>query len=181
VTILSRIREISRSVLFQRDVSNVDGAQLSKVALGKYIILLASVLHLVWAGLLLFAAGAENSTPVAIISRLCGGPERAAAVLAVVSIAALAFLYTKRTKSNATVSALLVPQQLLLFLSAGAGLWSAIRESYADGVIRDWAFILSDQLPVILLSILYTVVVLEAASEPNRALPERPGRAQEAD
>jgi hypothetical protein len=181
VSLRRTLRGFLRGILFQRGVSNVDGAQLSKVALGKYIILLASVLHLVWAGLLVFAQGAGNSTPVAIITKLSGGRERAAVILVGVSVAALTFLYTKRTKSNATVSALLVPQQLLLFLSAGAGLWATIRESYADGVIRDWAFILTDQLPVILLAVLYTVVVLEAASEPNRALPERPERGQAPD
>lgn len=150
------------------------GAQLSKVALGKYIVLFASVLHLGWAGILAFADGASGSTPVSAIEAVAGGEARAAFVLFVVAAMAMVFPFIKRpTASPYTLPLLLLPQQTLLLLSAGAGLWAAIKEEYADGVLRGWEFILADQLGMILLAVMYTVVVIEAAFEPYRIiLPE---------
>lgn len=142
------------------------GAQLSKVALGKYIVLFASVLHIGWAALLMGRAETVGSTPIAVLSEVFGGRWRSAVVLLIVAGLALVFPFLKRGASNATLALLLLPQQVALFMSAGAGLWAAMKEQYADGVTRGWAFILSDQLPVILLSIMYTVVVIEAAFEP---------------
>jgi hypothetical protein len=139
-------------------------ARLNQVSLGKYIVLFASLLHLAWAVLLLVSPTAGYSTPVAIITRVCGGPYRSAFVLATVAGVAMVFPFIRYRLTNRMMAALLIPQQLLLFMSAGAGLWAAVRETYADGVVRGWPFILSDQLPVILLALLYTVAVLEASA-----------------
>jgi hypothetical protein len=142
------------------------GARLSKIALGKYIVMFASLLHLVWAGLLLFDKSAGNSTPVAILTKVCGGPYRTAFVLVVVAVAAMIFPFIRYRISTSAMSLMLIPQQTLLLMSAGAGVYAAVVRHYADGVIRPWPFILSDQLPVILLAVLYTVAVLESAFEP---------------
>lgn len=138
--------------------------RVSKVALGKYIVLLASLLHLAWAVLLLWSPTAGRSTPVAIIVRICGGQYRTAFVLATFAIVAMVFPFIRYRITNRMMAGLLIPQQILLFFSAGAGVLATVRETYADGVVRGWPFILSDQLPVILTALLYTVAVLEAAS-----------------
>lgn len=105
--------------------------RLSKTALGKYIILQASVLHMAWAVLLLSGGDAHKSTPVAIVSRICGGATRAAFVLALVSCMAIVFPFLKRRVDNRIMAVLLLPQQVLLLLSAGGGLYASIAGRYA--------------------------------------------------
>jgi hypothetical protein len=162
-------------VLLKRVSEGWRGAKLSRVALGKYIVLFASLLHVAWAGLLVFSADAAKSTPVAVISSLCGGRYRAAFVLIVFAVAAMTFPFFRRRITSTAMAGLLIPQQFLLLMSAGAGVWAAVQEKYADGVVRGWPFILSDQLPSILLALLYTVAVVESAFEPdNRVLVDVP-------
>lgn len=141
--------------------------RLSRVAVGKYVVLLASLLHLMWAGLLIADVGAGGSTPVAILLRIFGGPVRATVVLVAVASAAMCFPFVRYRMSAKAMAAMLLPQQTVLLMSAGAGLWATSIGHYADGVIRPWGFILADQLPVILLALLYTVAVLEVAFEPK--------------
>lgn len=152
------------------------GARLSKNALGKYIIIYASLLHIAWGVLLMIDPAAAGATPVSIITKVCGGPWRTAFVLIVTSVAAATFPFVRGQISNAALSLMLIPQQALLLVSAGGGIYATVVQHYADGVIRPWAFILSDQLTVILTAVLYTVAVLEAAFEPpNRAIPPLDG------
>ncbi|MEX2439696.1 MAG: hypothetical protein WD739_07425 [Actinomycetota bacterium] len=147
-------------------------ARLSSVALGKYIILFASALHIGWAALLLADPEAAGSTPVSLITRLCGGPYRSAFVLVITAVVAMVFPFIRYRVSARTMGLMLIPQQFLLFVSAGAGIYAASVGHYADGVDRPWSFILSDQLPTILVALLYTAAVLEAAFDPQ--VPERP-------
>jgi hypothetical protein len=144
-------------------------AQVSSKALGKYIILYASVLHIGWAVLLLVSWKAANSTPVRIISQVFGGRWRAAVVLAAVAIAAMAFPLRSNGRRRVW---LLIPQQVVLLLSAGAGVHAAAVQHYADGVARSWPFILSDQLPVVLAALLYTACIFEAAV--THEVPQQP-------
>jgi hypothetical protein len=152
------------------------GARLSKTALGKYIIVFASLMHAGWAVLLLISPTAAGSTPVSIIVKVCGGPYRTAFVGFVASAMAIVFPFFRRRVSNTALAIMLIPQQVLLFMSAGAGIYAAAVQHYADGVPRPWPFILSDQLPVILAALLYTIAVLEAAFEPpDRIIPPLDG------
>lgn len=141
------------------------GARLSRVALGKYIVLFASALHIAWALLLLIDPATAGSTPVHVLVVVFAGPLRTAITLALVAGMAMAFPFTKYRISNRALASLLIPQQAILLMSAGAGFRAVLLGHYADGVARSWAFILGDQLPVILLALLYTVAVLEAAFE----------------
>lgn len=141
------------------------GARLSRVALGKYIVLCASLLHFLWAALLLVSPDAGGATPLNIVLRVCGGPIRTSFVLTCVALAAMVFPFSKYRVSNRALALMLIPQQTILLMSAGAGIRAAVLGHYADGVARSWTFILSDQLPMILIAALYTVAVLEAAFE----------------
>ncbi len=153
-----------RALMFLRHVDQRwRDARLSQINLGKYVVAYASLLHFIWAFLLLLDDRAQGSTPVSIISKVCGGPVRSAVVLAVFGTMAIVFPFLKHRVSNAQLAVLLIPQQMLLILSAGAGLTAVVRSSYADGVVRAASFILADQLPSILLAILYTAVVVEAS------------------
>jgi hypothetical protein len=141
-------------------------SRVSEAAIGRYVILFASLLHIGWAVLLVINPTAGQSTPVAIVIRVCGGPYRSAAVLVACALVAMVFPFKQHRVSATAMAGLLIPQQVILFMSAGAGIYAAANQRYADGVARGHEFILADQLPVILLALLYSVVILEAAFEP---------------
>jgi hypothetical protein len=144
-------------------------ARVSDEPLGKYIILVASLLHLWWAFLLCWSPVAGNSTPLHIISEICGGRYRAAFVLVAAAIPALFYPFISQV-GRYELPMMLVPQQMLLFLSAFAGVHAAILGHYADGVARGWAFIAGDQASIIAFSLLYTIAVIEAAWSDRRVI-----------
>lgn len=149
-------------------------ASLSSSQLGKYIVLYASLIHIGWALILLETQGdAPKPTPLFILLLFFGGWWRTAIMLCFVATLALTFPFLRRRLSNAMLAVMLIPQQTVLLLSAGAGIWAASVGHYADGVMRPWEFILADQLPIILTAFLYTVAVVEAAFNP----PKRPADA----
>ena len=51
---------------------------------------------------------------------------------------------------------LMVPQQLMLYLCAGAALHAIAIGEFADGTQRSSAFLLADQVPIILLAVFHT-------------------------
>jgi len=140
-------------------------ANVTKVTLGKYIILMASLLHVIWAGLLIVDPASGASTPVHILVVVFGGPIRTAVTLSIIATTAMVYPFTRYRISNRAMALMLIPQQAILLMSAGAGIRAAVVAHYADGVARAPGFILADQLPSILLAALYTVAVLEAAFE----------------
>lgn len=120
------------------------------------IIWYASLLHAIWAVLLSVSPLAAHSTPVSVVVTLLGGRWPAVAALAVSGL--LAVLVTRARTGLAPL--LLVPQQIMLLMSAAAGIYAAVMGHYADGVPRAWEFILGDQSPVILVAFLYTTALL---------------------
>lgn len=154
--------------------------RIAQHALGKYIIAQASILHLIWAALLIIDKRSGNATPVAILFQLLQN-DRLLVIFILVVVAALAgcFLDLRiRQKCNVGhLTLLLIPQQIVLCISAGAGITAAITQQYADGINRCWAHILADQLPVILMAVLYTAAVLETRLPPfPLKLPNDSGR-----
>ena len=55
------------------------------------------------------------------------------------------------SRPTTTGMLLLLPQQTILVISASGALRAAVQGHYADGVARPGAFILADQLPVVVL------------------------------
>ncbi len=144
-----------------------DGAAVSSTALGKYIILVASLMHVLWAVLLVSYPTASGTTPLHILVQICGGPWRTAAVLVTAASTAMFYPFVRKVGKHA-FALMLIPQQTLLFLSAGAGIDAATNGQYADGVARGWPFILSDQSAIVALAILYTIAVIHAAWDDDR-------------
>lgn len=139
--------------------------RVSRTGFGKYVVLFACLLHMTWAGLLVLDPSSGFSTPLRLLVRLSGGSWRASVVLVLVAIPAVGFTFRRIGVSHLQMGLMLIPQQLVLFVSAGAALHSAVLGKYADGTLRSTAFILGDQLSVILLALLYSVVILEAARD----------------
>jgi hypothetical protein len=145
------------------------GVQIARHALGKYIIGFACMLHIGWATILMIDARAANCTPVSIIFALTGNSRPVViTIFLLVAFMAGSFLDLRlRRMFNITVlSMLLIPQQVVLWCSAGAGVYAVFAQHYADGTPMSWAHILADQMAMILMALLYTVALIEAADPP---------------
>lgn len=126
----------------------------------KWIVWYACFLHLLWAGLLLVQPAAINATPLHMLWRVLDHDT----VLVAIVLGAVAVLALQGSILRVRHRwALLLPQQLILLVSAGGSIQAAWLHHYADFTPRSWEFILSDQAPVILAAILYTAAIVEAA------------------
>jgi hypothetical protein len=118
------------------------------------MILYAIGLHVMWGVIGLSDRTAYDSTALSAIFRLFG----TVTPLACFAVAIFAFgaMFCRRPT---IMVGLMLPQQTLLIISAlGAGraVWSS---SFADGVIRSQAFILSDQAPALLAAFVHTFAI----------------------
>jgi hypothetical protein len=152
------------------DVYLRPGLQIAKHALGKYIIAFACFLHIAWGIVLCIDKRAVNATPLSVIYSLLGNDRILTIVtLFFVAIMAGCFLDLRLRKAVniSALSMLLIPQQIFLWCSAGAGIRAITIQQYADGITRSWAHIAVDQSPVILMALLYTVALIEARNPPD--------------
>lgn len=86
-------------------------------------------------------------------------PKHNIIVLLLIAIPSAAMLGFRANKKVTTLLCL-VPQQLLLYLSAGAGLEAIIFGQYADHTTRGAAFIAADQTLTICLAFFHTWAML---------------------
>lgn len=123
----------------------------------------AVFLHLTWAVTLLFTAQAAHSTALNGPATLFPNRFGLALLLIVVAGSAVAGVFLRLGIPKVL---LLVPQQVMLGLSAGSAIYAIVVGHYADGTTRSAAFILADQVPAVLallvhsLSILYVTAIL---------------------
>ena len=54
-----------------------------------------------------------------------------------------------------------MPQHFFLILTSGSSLFYIVQGHYADGVHRGWEFIFIDQLPMLLLTLLYVPAIID--------------------
>jgi ABC-type Na+ efflux pump permease subunit len=108
----------------------------------------AVTLHMIWAVLLVLNVGATGATAVHGPAKLFPNHYGLAALLVIVAGCALLGIYMDGP--SATKILLLVPQQLMLGLSAAAALNAMTDGHFADGVERSRAFIIADQSPAVL-------------------------------
>lgn len=117
---------------------------------GFFVLCTAITLHGLWA-VILFAANHElRTTPMSYLIGAFG--QKVSAVILVVG-AVLAFYGIRHPGWKGLAFSL--PQNLLLFVAASSGIVSALYGRYPDGVVRSSAFILTDQLPMILMAFLH--------------------------
>lgn len=143
-------------------------ASVSSISLGKYIVLLASTLHILWGVLLLTNPVSSLATPLHILVATFGGRIRTAIVLFAVAIVAMCFVRMKAVHPHRDkgTSFMLIPQQTVLLISSIGSIVAVAHGMYADGVPRPWPFILADQLPIIVGGLYYFVVTIEVARNP---------------
>lgn len=119
----------------------------------------AIVLHLTWAIIILFDPVAVNATAVAALYRHIQPPIVLACVIASASLLAIAGLYTRVP----WIVFLLMPQQILLMMSAAGAVEAIWTAQFADGVIRPRAFIAADQLYSVFAAIGHTIAIIAHA------------------
>lgn len=56
---------------------------------------------------------------------------------------------------------LFIPQQLFLLMTTGSAVDYIAMQHYADGIMRSWQFILQDQLPTIILTLVYFFAIVD--------------------
>ena len=119
----------------------------------------ATILHVIIGSLLLLYPDAGKSTgPAAVVDLFTITP--AGIIMLASSVLAVAAIVLRRG-GNRLHLALVLPQQALLYIAAFGGLAAVLEGEYADGVTRPYEFILTDQLPIMLLALLHTLAVVE--------------------
>jgi hypothetical protein len=120
-----------------------------------WILWYAVILHLVAGTLIILNADAGHSTGPDGVVRIVGSHEVAGVVI--LASAALAIRYL----CGGVSPIWLLPQQALLILAAANAVSAVLIGHYADGEDRSPEFILTDQLPVILLAVFYLFAFTE--------------------
>lgn len=129
------------------------------------IVLYAAVLHYVWAACLWIDPAAGQATSLARLSSVIG-PDLLPFLLFAVSTLALVYVFFLAEMRLLGLLCVL-PQQVILLMSA----WTAVKAmsagSFADGVLRPTAFITADQAPAVIAAILHTLAIILGAWRPS--------------
>ncbi len=116
------------------------------------IILIAIVQQYIWAAAILWDDSAIGVTAVNILAKFLPPLVIVGALLSVASLAASGFFMKRRMLNLLS----LVPQQFILFLSAGGALEAMLLGRFADGVERAQAFLVADQCSALLIAFFHT-------------------------
>lgn len=120
------------------------------------MVLCAVVIHLTMAFALWFDDSAVGATAVHALHRFIATPKILSVTFASVAMLALTGVFTK----GPWVWTLLIPQQVVLTLSADGAFDAIWLGHFADGTIRPWGFILADQVPALAIAAAHTVAIL---------------------
>lgn len=118
----------------------------------------AVALHLSWAIILLIDGSATNATAVHALHRYIALP-----LLPPVIAGAALFAVWGMISNSPWTLVLLLPQQILLMMSAAGAVEAIWLSQFADGVIRARAFIAADQLYSVLAAIGHTLAIIAHA------------------
>jgi hypothetical protein len=118
----------------------------------------AIALHWIWGVTLLSSNSPLGVTAIASIVDVGMASNKTAAFLyLVVSVLAAIAMWTPKWVSIP----LIIPQSLMLVLSAWGAAGAMAAGSFADGVVRPQAFLVADQAPAILAAIFHTMAVFQ--------------------
>lgn len=122
----------------------------------------AVMLHLLWAGLLLFSENPLHITAMYALAWLF--PMRFGLAIVLVSVAACAtYGIMRHSASVGARTMLLLPQQLVLAISAAGAARAMWLGAYADGVPRSHFFIVADQAPAIFAMFIHSATIIYLA------------------
>ena len=118
-----------------------------------------TILLAVWSACLWWTPEAVGATPLALMRSWIQQAQLEAVACAVGALCPLP-LYARWRWSRVTISCWLLPQQILMLLSAISCVQAILLQQYADGVVRPFAFLLTDQLPMVLFAVIHTITLL---------------------
>jgi hypothetical protein len=124
------------------------------------MVLYAIALHFLWSIILLFDQSALNVTAVDAlfdVTKWLSLP--VAAVSVVTGVAAFLAMAALCSRWSWTVW-LLLPQQILLMISASGAIEAVWISQFSDGVIRSRGFIAADQMHIVLAAIGHTAAII---------------------
>jgi hypothetical protein len=119
------------------------------------MVMFAVALHLFWASIVLIDSSALGATGVASVYLYIQPPAALAIVMATAALLAILALSLSRPR----VVILLVPQQILLMMSAAGAVEAIWLGQYADGIMRPRAFIAADQMYSVLAALGHTAAI----------------------
>jgi hypothetical protein len=123
------------------------------------MVLYAVVLHLVWAAMLLVDNQVSAVTAIASLRYVFPFPF-AVLVMIWCALSAFSAFYVR---NGYWAAGLMVPQQFLLFISAGGAIQAMVEGQFADGTIRSAYFLVADQSPAVLAAIGHTLAIFATA------------------
>jgi hypothetical protein len=123
------------------------------------MVLYAVVLHLIWAGMLIIDDQVSTVTAIAAIRYVFPFPV-AIPIMIWCALSAFSAFYAR---NGYLAASLMVPQQFLLFVSAGGAVQAMAEGQFADGTIRSVFFLVADQSPAVLAAIGHTLAIYATA------------------
>ncbi len=128
------------------------------------IILYCILLHLSWAGIVYWDHDATGATAVNALFRIFGSIEALIVALITTSVLAIVALFTRVPWAVVLLS----PQQSLLLISASGAIGAMVLSMFADGVIRPRAFIIADQMHIVLAAVGHAFAIVAAGLRHER-------------
>lgn len=116
------------------------------------IILIAITQQYIWATMLLLNHETMNITAIDVMAKLLPPIVIAIILICVATLAIFSFSFKRRMLNLLG----LLPQQFMLFLSAGGALQAMLLGRFADGIERSHAFLVADQCSAILIALFHT-------------------------
>lgn len=128
------------------------------------VVVLAIVQHLVWATMLLLSPDTFGVTSIRGLNDLLGSTHVAVVVLlfVVAYLAIWSFLVAPRSLSRVV---LMLPQQFVLYVSAGGAVVCMATGTFSDGTVRSIPFLIMDQLPALLFALGHTAAIGQVVIE----------------
>lgn len=123
------------------------------------MVLYVIILHFLWAVVLLLDDSALGATAISSLYRWIPNKNILALTLIYAAILAIIGIYTK----HKWIVLFLIPQQLLLCISAYGAMDAVFLAQYADGIFRPRAFIFVDQIYSLIAALAHTAAIVAHA------------------
>lgn len=122
----------------------------------------AVALHFLWAGLLFRNDDAKQATALYTLSRLF--PAKTGLAVVLIFVAAMAgYGLLKRTGPLTGRILLLIPQQLVLGVSAAGAVWAMWKGHTPGGLPRPAGYLIADQSPAVLALLAHSATIMYLA------------------
>ena len=125
-----------------------------------FVVWYAIILHWLWGCMLLASNDPLAITAINAVSRF-GLVYPSSASILYFFVSSLAIIGIMAPRPVGLI--FLIPQQIVLYVSAYGAILAMSTGRFADGVQRTPAFLIADQAPAVIIAFLYTFVVIELA------------------